>query len=142
MSGMGMAIGLWALNLLLSANPYHLAPEQAFVFECTVCHMEFLLPREDAEILRNSMGPMGVVKHCPLCQGNALWAIPCVDCRANIIKPADSICPDCGVDIQEALNRKVQAAVAKKAAQRAQQARLKQQAQSQPAKPAPVTGGF
>jgi hypothetical protein len=108
------------VKLLLLANPYQLAPQEAFVFECARCGMEFMTPRNDEQILQNPMGPFGVSKHCPLCQGSALFAIPCPQCRASIIRPPDDICPDCGVNIVEALNRKVEEALRRNAAQRAQ----------------------
>ena len=115
----GQWLSLWMLKMLLLTNPLMLTEGEGFVFECTLCGGEFVVVRDDWEVLQSSMGPYGVTKNCPLCQGRAICTIPCAKCRANILRPQDNICPDCGVNIQVALAEKVRQAKARAAAQRA-----------------------
>ena len=123
----GQWVSWWMVKMLLATNPLMLGAGEGFVFECTRCGTEFVVVRDDWEVLQSSMGPYGVTKNCPLCQARAICTIPCVKCRANILRPGDNICPDCGVNIQEALSQKVREAKARAAA-----ARAARQAQTQP----------
>jgi hypothetical protein len=117
----GCLVAMWVARMTLVANPTMMDPSQGFVYECTRCGFEFLVPRNDWDIQQSAMGPFGAAKNCPLCQAKAVFAIPCSQCRANIIRPASDICPDCGVNIVEAINRRVKEAMARRAAQRAAQ---------------------
>lgn len=84
--------------------------DKDFVFECTSCHHEFRVDYEDKEVLASSMGPAGITKPCPKCGAKGLFTTPCPKC-ANHILQQNGKCPDCGADIQEELNKKVQAAI-------------------------------
>lgn len=81
-----------------------------FVFECTACHHEFSVSYKDPEVLASAMGPYGVAKPCPKCGQQALCTIPCTKCGKDILKPSDSICPDCGANTAEVLAEKVRKA--------------------------------
>ena len=79
----------------------------SFVFECAQCHRQFNVSRQDRECLANAAGPAGVVKACPRCsQKAARWANPCPACHKVVLRPADGICPVCGVNIPWFVNNR------------------------------------